>query len=827
MYGLNIDPANPQGNPTAAELRDLGVQMVRLVFKDQGGGSQPSLNQVRFYTSKIQEYSNAGIDSLVILNYETYPGKPSSSASDAEWGTYTNNFIHRVGQLAQILNSWRPTFQIWNEPDLPPHPGYDPTLREAVYGRLLRRAYDTIKTVNPTLTVVGAGLASGDANWWARVIQSQSGQVTVDALAVHPYGQRPEPSWPNPAWGFGYVGDLINRYAQIRQELLWITEVGVSNLTREGQAEYLRRFYRAITSQFAARVKWVHWFCYSDGMVSPFGLLDTSRQRKPAYFAYREITPDTPLPDRPAYAVQYVSHNTPISAVAGQTNAVTLTVRNTSYRTWVAGGQHRFRLGYHWYTTDGQDLSPSLWSDFRTALPFDVQPNQSVTLNANLSIPRVAGTYEVRWDMVEEMVTWFAWQGVATLNVRVTVTSVTEPPPQQWRVSASHNNNQTGTEGLLRAIDNNPYTRWATQTPQRPGMWFQIDLGEARPISQIQLDNALSPRDYPRGYIVRISTDGQNWTVVAFNQANTQPVNVVFSSRPARFVQIEQTASDPTAWWAIHEVEISNQVTLSASSSHNNVLVGADNLRQALDGQAATRWSSRALQVPGMWFEIDLNQVQLVSGLTLSNSRSPSDYPRGYVVRVSMDRSQWTEVARNPQNNGPLNLTFNPRCARYIRVEQTGRSDQYWWSIHELFVSAEALEPGGGSVSAAASHNNVLTGPDNLLLALNASASDRWSSRASQTPGMWFEINLGKIRPVNGLTLDNAASPNDYPRGYVIRVSVDRNSWEEVARSDPNNQAVNVNFSPRCARFVRVELTRSSNQVWWSIHRVGLRFSEG
>jgi hypothetical protein len=90
---------------------------------------------------------------------------------------------------------------------------------------------------------------------------------------------------------------------------------------------------------------------------------------------------------------------------------------------------------------------------------------------------------------------------------------------------------------------------------------------------------------------------------------------------------------------------------------------------------------------------------------------------------------------------------------------------------------------------------------------------------------MWFEIDLNSVRLVNGLTLDNAASPSDYPRGYIVRLSTDRQLWEEVARNNSNTQPLNINFSPRCARYIRVEQTGSSNQSWWSIHRVGIRYA--
>jgi hypothetical protein len=203
--------------------------------------------------------------------------------------------------------------------------------------------------------------------------------------------------------------------------------------------------------------------------------------------------------------------------------------------------------------------------------------------------------------------------------------------------------------------------------------------------------------------------------------------------------------------------------------------------------------------------------------LTLDTSRSPQDYPQGYVVRVSTDRSKWDEVARQNQNNSALDVSFNPRSARYIRVEQTGNSDRWWWSINEVTVKSSAAAP---SPTASASHNNVLVGPDNVAQALDGKPETRWSSRAVQQPGMWFELDLNQVRTIRGITLSTSGSPQDFPRGYVVRVSADRSKWDEVARQNQNNSALDVSFSPRSARYIRVEQTGNSDRWWWSINEV-------
>ncbi len=293
MYGLNIDPLNPKGNPAAAELRNLGVQIARYSYKDFSGGSQPDPTQVQFYTQQLESLKAAGIDSLIILTYQTFPGAPRDPDS-GDWPEYINRFVQRAGQLAQILAPWQPAFQVWNEPDLPPHPEYIRTMHEPAFGQMLRRTYEAIKAADPSLPVVIAGLGAGNPSWLNRVKQSLDGQLPGQAFAIHPYGQRPEPAWPEPDWGFGYVGELIQNYRQVTDLPLIISEIGEQHLPPAEQAQYLRRFYGTITDQFSEVVEQVHWFCYSDGMVPPYGLVDSNDQPKPAYYTYQAVSATLP-----------------------------------------------------------------------------------------------------------------------------------------------------------------------------------------------------------------------------------------------------------------------------------------------------------------------------------------------------------------------------------------------------------------------------------------------------------------------------------------------------------------------------------------------------
>jgi hypothetical protein len=115
-------------------------------------------------------------------------------------------------------------------------------------------------------------------------------------------------------------------------------------------------------------------------------------------------------------------------------------------------------------------------------------------------------------------------------------------------------------------------------------------------------------------------------------------------------------------------------------------LIGVDNVLLALDGNIQTRWSTRTPQHPGQWFEVDLNEPRTLTRLVVDSNNSPYDYPRGYIISLSKDQRNWVEIARNDQNSGSLDISFSAQPARFIRLEQTGHSDSWWWSIHRIGV---------------------------------------------------------------------------------------------------------------------------------------------
>jgi hypothetical protein len=114
----------------------------------------------------------------------------------------------------------------------------------------------------------------------------------------------------------------------------------------------------------------------------------------------------------------------PVSGSASSTTTVPITLGNTSNFTWPAAGANPVTLSYHWINSAGRTV---VWDGLRTKLPADVPAGQLTQLQANLAFPSAAGTYLLRWDLVQEGVSWFSGKGVRMPEQTVSVAPFVAP----------------------------------------------------------------------------------------------------------------------------------------------------------------------------------------------------------------------------------------------------------------------------------------------------------------------------------------------------------------------------------------------------------------
>lgn len=125
------------------------------------------------------------------------------------------------------------------------------------------------------------------------------------------------------------------------------------------------------------------------------------------------------------------------------------------------------------------------------------------------------------------------------------------PNRKDWKFTASDNPST-----VMQVVDGNTKTRWDTKASQTPGQWFQIELPGETEIGCVRLDQGASGNDYPRGYKVEASTDGQSWKAVAQGKGVAGMTEIMIPATKAKFVKITQTGAVQGLFWSISELDL-------------------------------------------------------------------------------------------------------------------------------------------------------------------------------------------------------------------------------------------------------------------------------
>ena len=122
---------------------------------------------------------------------------------------------------------------------------------------------------------------------------------------------------------------------------------------------------------------------------------------------------------------------------------------------------------------------------------------------------------------------------------------------KQWRVTA-----KTNEATAKNAIDGNPKTRYTSGSPMNNGMWYQVELPEPTTLTGCVLEFEQSPNDYPRGYKLECSSDGQSWNTLAKGAGGEQSTAIQHAPTKTKFIRITQTGQDKRLFWSIHELQL-------------------------------------------------------------------------------------------------------------------------------------------------------------------------------------------------------------------------------------------------------------------------------
>ncbi|HEY3716279.1 MAG TPA: discoidin domain-containing protein [Jatrophihabitantaceae bacterium] len=195
------------------------------------------------------------------------------------------------------------------------------------------------------------------------------------------------------------------------------------------------------------------------------------------------------------------------------------------------------------------------------------------------------------------------------------------------------------------AVDGNNTTRWSSA--YQDDQWIQVDLGAVTAFDQIQI---AWEQAYALDFVVQVSDDGAQWTDVksvdnaaALGDSYTQTETI--AEQTARYLRV-QCGGRATQWgvsmWTLSAsssaaptVDLALHKTATASSNDGD----NDAAPNAVDGNPRTRWSS-AYQ-DNQWIQVDFGSPATFDQVAIAWEQA---YARDYVIQVSDDGAQWTDV---------------------------------------------------------------------------------------------------------------------------------------------------------------------------------------
>ncbi|MBM6399291.1 discoidin domain-containing protein [Phycicoccus sonneratiae] len=103
----------------------------------------------------------------------------------------------------------------------------------------------------------------------------------------------------------------------------------------------------------------------------------------------------------------------------------------------------------------------------------------------------------------------------------------------------------------------------------------------------------------------------------------------------------------------------------------------------AVDGDASTRWTTGAAQVPGQHLDVDLGRVERFDRVALDSGGNLGDQARGWALATSRDGRSWRTVATGTSTAQLTEVDVPHTRARWLRVSTTQAADA-WWSLADV-----------------------------------------------------------------------------------------------------------------------------------------------
>jgi F5/8 type C domain len=106
---------------------------------------------------------------------------------------------------------------------------------------------------------------------------------------------------------------------------------------------------------------------------------------------------------------------------------------------------------------------------------------------------------------------------------------------------------------ITNAVNHSDPDRFTSGADQASGMTYEVNMGSAQTVDEVDMYVPDYSGDYPRGYNVEVSSNGTSWTTVASCTASAQPTMVSLTTASDQYLEIVLTTGSTTKWWSVEQ----------------------------------------------------------------------------------------------------------------------------------------------------------------------------------------------------------------------------------------------------------------------------------
>jgi len=272
-----------------------------------------------------------------------------------------------------------------------------------------------------------------------------------------------------------------------------------------------------------------------------------------------------------------------------------------------------------------------------------------------------------------------------------------------------------------QAIDGNLATRYSSGAGQAAGMWFQVNMGSAQSVNEIDMEVPNSAGDYARGFSVGVSNSATGpFSTVATCTGTSSSQVVSFPAQSDQYLRVTLTTAYAAAWWSIDELyaygggsggttttttkatttTVASGANCSATISGTQLNEGAfaastnapssatdtpqNAITNAGDNGLNSRFSTDEAQASGLYFRVNMGSAQNFNEIDMDSTNWPGDFAVGYNVQVSPNGTSWSTVATCTGTGTPEVVSFPAQTDQYVQVVLNTASTGSWWSIGQF-----------------------------------------------------------------------------------------------------------------------------------------------